>query len=50
MEPAVTITVADLERALRKWDLDAEELEFADRADDGRFADAATYLFGILDA
>lgn len=49
MDATVTVSRADLEKALRTWDKEAAEHGFPERADDGRFADSADYLFNMLD-
>lgn len=48
MDEEIKITRADLERAIRKWDEKSRAEAWPDRADDGRHADNADYLFGLL--
>lgn len=48
MTPAVTITVAELMAALKRWDEEAAANEWPTRTDEERHADNAEYVFGLL--
>lgn len=50
MDESITITRADIERALREWDRAAKAENWTPRDDDSRFADEAEYVFGLLKA
>ena len=43
-ERTITVTTSDLAAACREWDAEAKAKGFAQRADDARFKDTATYL------
>ena len=48
-ERPLTIKVSELSSALRRWDQQAQEENWPERDDDGRFDENASYLFDLIE-